>query len=259
MTPDPITANRVKERAARGESAVIGWLTIPSPFVAEVIAGVGFDGVLIDMQHGLIGYEAMTAMVTAANARGAPAMVRVPVEAWGMVGRALDAGAVGIICPMIESGAAAKRFVTEAKYPPIGRRSWGPARPRAVLSGDAYAPGPINETVMTAAMVETEAGLGALDDILATDGIDAVFIGPNDLSLSLTRGTRDVEDPKVGEAMESIREAAARHGKIAGAYANTTEIAKRYRAEGFNFIAVGSDLGFMRAEAERTLARARGD
>lgn len=257
MSAGALTSNLAKARAADGASALLGWLAIPSSFSAEAMAASGWDMMLVDMQHGLIGYRDMVAMVTAITGCGVGAMVRPPVADFGMIGRALDAGAVGVICPMIESREDALRLVCEAKYPPVGRRSWGPARQRALLAPDAYSPSEANRTVLTMAMIETRAAVDALDEICSVDGIDALFVGPNDLSISLTNGERDVEHPLVAEAMSEILAAARRHGKFAGAFANTTEIARRYVADGFSLVAIGSDLGFMKAGAKAAIAQVR--
>ncbi|MHA1523545.1 MAG: HpcH/HpaI aldolase family protein, partial [Alphaproteobacteria bacterium] len=183
--------NPIKDLAGRGELAYLCWLSIPSGFVAEALAADAWTGAFIDCQHGLIGYQDMVAMITAVAGQGKPAMVRVPVGDQGAIGRALDAGAAGVVCPMIESRDEAIAFVREAKYPPIGRRSWGPARPRTLLPGDTYGPESGNEYVLAAAMVETGVAIEALDEILSVPGLDAVFVGPNDLSLSLTGGKFD--------------------------------------------------------------------
>ena len=155
MSAQALTSNIAKRRAQEGSSALLGWLGIPSGFSAEAMAACGWDMILVDMQHGLVGYSDMVTMVTAITGRGTGALVRPPIGDWGMIGRALDAGAVGVVCPMIESREDALRLVSEAKYPPVGRRSWGPARQRALLPGDAYEPASANEAVLTMAMIET--------------------------------------------------------------------------------------------------------
>ncbi|NND48636.1 MAG: 2,4-dihydroxyhept-2-ene-1,7-dioic acid aldolase [Rhizobiales bacterium] len=257
MSVDALTGNLAKERAGEGGSALLGWLAIPSGFSAEAMAACGWDMILVDMQHGLAGYSDMVAMVTAITGRGTGALVRPPVGDWGMIGRALDAGAVGVVCPMIESRADALRLVEEAKYPPIGRRSWGPARQRTLLAGDAYGPESANQTVLTMAMIETRRAVDALDEITSVEGIDALFVGPNDLAISLTNGTRDVEDPRVREAMAEVAAAAKRHGKFAGAFGNTVDLAKQYVADGFSLVAVGSDTGYLQAGARAAIAAVR--
>lgn len=257
MSGDPLISNRAREKAARGETALMGWASIPSGYAAEGMAAAGWDVVLVDMQHGLVGYGEMVAMVTAITGRGCPALVRPPVADWGMIGRALDAGAVGVVCPMIESAEDALRLVREAKYPPVGRRSWGPARQRTALGGEAYAPAEANETVLTMAMIETQNAIDALDEILDVEGIDAVFVGPNDLAISLTGGRRDLEDERVVVAMRRVVAAAKTHGKIAGAFANTPDFARRYIAEGFVIVAVGSDMGYLQAGARAAIGAIR--
>lgn len=257
MSADALTGNLAKSRAADGGSALLGWLAIPSGFSAEAMAACGWDMVLVDMQHGLVGYADMVAMVTAITGHGTGALVRPPVADWGMIGRALDAGAVGVVCPMIESREDALRLVSEAKYPPVGRRSWGPVRQRTVLPGDAYQPASANKAVLTMAMIETARAVDALDDIASVEGIDALFVGPNDLAISLTGGTRDVEDQRVNDAMAEIAKAAKRHGKFAGAFGNTVDLARKYIADGFSLVAVGSDTGYLQAGARAAIAAVR--
>ena len=245
--------NPIKDLAGADELAFMCWLSIPSGFVAEALAADAWAGALIDCQHGLIGYQEMVAMITAVSGQGKPAIVRVPVGEIGAIGRALDAGAAGVVCPMIESRDQAIAFVREAKYPPIGRRSWGPARPRTLLPGDTYAPKPANDYVLAAAMVETGPAIEALDEILSVPGLDAVFVGPNDLSLSLTGGRFEPNGAALQAALRKVVARAKAHGLIAGIYAGDEKLAAEYRDLGFRMIPVGSDMAFMKAASARTL------
>ncbi|MFV2091931.1 MAG: HpcH/HpaI aldolase/citrate lyase family protein, partial [Hyphomicrobiales bacterium] len=245
--------NPIRDLAGTDRHAYLCWLSIPSGFVAEALAADAWAGALIDCQHGLIGYQDMVAMITAIAGQGKPALVRVPVGATGEIGRALDAGAAGLVCPMIESAADAAAFVREAKYPPIGRRSWGPARPRTLLPGNAYVPETANKYVLAAAMIETATALEAVDEIASVPGLDALFVGPNDLSLSLTDGQIDLGAEKLQSALRRVVASARHHRLIAGIYAGNEELAVGYREMGFQMIPVGSDMAFMKAASARTL------
>jgi 4-hydroxy-2-oxoheptanedioate aldolase len=180
---------------------------------------------------------------------GAAPIVRVPLGDFAVVSRVLDFGAEGVIAPMINTPEDARAFAAAAKYPPLGERSSGPLR--AVLLnnmevGDYIAQA--NDNVVTFAMIETRTALSNLDAILATPGIDAVFVGPSDLSLALTNGrTLDPHSKEVDAAVETIGKAAQKAGKIAGAYTANAERANELAARGFRFLAVASDTAFVRA------------
>ena len=235
-------------------------MTIPSPIVADALAGDGWKTIVIDMQHGLVGYSDMVACVAAIKRAGAAAVVRVPVSDEGLIGRAMDAGAEGIICPMINSGQEASWLTRCAKYPPMGQRSWAPMQALNLfaMAKDNYLAG-ANDFVVNAAMVETRTALKNIDAICSTPGIDMVFVGPNDLSVSLSEGRRvDPTDPEVEKALRLVLRKCEAHGVFSGAFANTVEIAKVYREMGFRFIAVGSDLKYLSAGSKAALTGAGG-
>jgi 4-hydroxy-2-oxoheptanedioate aldolase len=196
-------ANKLREIWAGGGTAVNGWLHIPSSWSAEVMAHAGWDSVTIDLQHGLAGYQAAVTMLQAIATTDAVPLARSTWNDPAQIMRLLDAGAYGIICPMINTRAEAESFVGACRYPPLGYRSLGPTR-AAVYAGADYAQ-QANDTVVTLAMVETQQALDNLEDILTTPGLDGVFVGPGDLLLSLTgQFGMDMNEPILLDALTQI-------------------------------------------------------
>jgi 4-hydroxy-2-oxoheptanedioate aldolase len=236
-------------RLRAGETVHTGWCGLGLPLVAELIARVGFPAVTLDQQHGLYTMETTAAGIAAVHMAGAAPMVRVPLGDFAVVSRVLDFGAEGVIAPMINTPEDAHAFAAAAKYPPLGERSSGPLR--ALLLNDMELTDYVaqaNDLVVTFAMIETRKALSNLDAILATPGIDAVFVGPSDLSLALSDGkTLDPHSKDVDAAVSEIGKAAARAGKMAGAYTANAERANELAARGFRFLAVASDTAFVRA------------
>lgn len=233
---------------------VNGWLAVPSVFSAEIMGRAGWDAITIDMQHGAVDYGDALAMLTAISAGGRSApMVRVPWNEPGAIMRMLDAGAQGIICPMIESAEAARAFVRSCCYPPLGARSFGPIRARLIY-GDDYAAG-ANDNVMPFAMIETAEALARVDEILDVEGLAGVYIGPADLAYSLGETPRfDPVAPRVVAAIDRILAAAKARGLIAGIHNGTPEYARAMIGKGFQLVTVGSDARFIEAGAKATLA-----
>src|SRR5215813_1537433 len=236
-------------RLRGGEVVHTGWCGLGVPIVAELIARTGFPAVSLDQQHGLYTMESTAAGIASVHMAGAAPIVRVPLGDFAVVSRVLDFGAEGVIAPMINTPEDARLFAAAAKYPPLGERSSGPLRAlmlNAMEIGDYVAKA--NDNVVTLAMIETRKALSNLDAILATPGIDAVFVGPSDLSLALSDGkTLDPHSREVDAAVDEIGAAAKKAGKIAGAYTANAERANALAARGFRFLAVASDTGFVRA------------
>lgn len=230
---------------AQGECAFNGWMSLPCAFSAELMARAGWDCLTVDMQHGLADYAAMTAMLTAAGET--PVLVRVPWLEESAVMRALDAGAAGVICPMINSPAEAVRFVECVRYPPAGRRSFGPVRAQLCFGDDYYARA--NDEVVALAMVETREGVACVDDILAVPGLDGVYVGPADLACSLGYAPSFApRDREVVAAIDAVAVAARRReGAVAGLHANDAETARAARRRGFNFVTAATDARVLRA------------
>ena len=248
--------NRLRQIWQSGGAVVNGWLAIPNSFSAETMAHQGWDSLTIDLQHGVIDYQAMIAMLQAISTTDTVPVVRVPWLAPDHLMKALDAGAYGVICPMINSREDAQNLVAWTHYAPRGTRSFGPVR--ALLYGGADYPQHANDTIVTFAMIETARALDKLDDILSVEGLDVIYIGPSDLSLALgCRPVFDDVDPKAAEAIDHILARAKVHGVVAGIHNGTTEGALARIAKGFQFVTVSSDARLMAAGAQQVVARMR--
>jgi 4-hydroxy-2-oxoheptanedioate aldolase len=248
----PTSAFSLARRLRAGETVYSGWCGLPYPIVAELVGREGFPAVTLDGQHGLWDIASMVSAIAQLRLAGTAPIVRVPVAEFATVSRALDFGAEGIIAPMINTPADARAYVAFAKFPPVGERSWGPHRAttlanmpdQKVYLRDA------NELTVTFAMIETQTALDNLDAIAATPGIDALFLGPADLSIALSKGGN--VDPMAGEVdreIDRIAAAASKAGKIMGAYCHSAERAVALAKRGIRFLAVGSDMAFLRAGA----------
>ena len=213
--------NTLKEIWARGEAVINGWCSIPSSFSAEIMAHQGFDSITIDMQHGLIYYEIGVTMLQAISTTAVIPLVRVPWHEPGFLMKILDAGAYGIICPMINTPEDAESLVAACKYPPRGFRSFGPIRAKYYGGGGTHGGGDYHhfadEETLVIPQIETRKAINNLDAILQVPGIGAIYIGPSDLSMALGKEPRKGQsDPEVAEARKTILEAAKRHGIPAG-------------------------------------------
>lgn len=229
--------------------ALGGWLSLPSAFTAEVMAHQGLDWLCIDMQHGLIDYETALAMLQAISTTTSTPIVRVPWNDQAIIMKMLDAGAYGVIVPMVNSRADAEAAVAACRYPPQGIRSFGPVRAvyYAGLDYFAYA----NREVCCIPQIETATAVENLDEILSVPGVDAVYIGPMDLSISLGLPPQmDGEAPAYVEARQRVLEACRRHNVVAGINSSTFTAPKRI-AEGFRMVLVTTDFAaLVRAVAE---------
>lgn len=238
-------SSRIRERWEAGQAAVSAWLSIDSSYSAEMAGCSGVDGVLVDLQHGMAGVQAMIAMLQAISATPATPLVRVPSCDPPLLMKALDAGAYGIVCPMINSVAEAAAFVAATRYPPNGMRSFGPAR--GLLYGGADYFENADQMIVRLAMIETADGLAAVESICAVDGLDGIFVGPNDLGLALNKGTSsDPTDPDVIAAIDRCRTASRGLGKHAGIFCPSGTVAARRIAEGFDFVVPNSDANLLK-------------
>lgn len=235
-----------------GEPMIGAWCAIPSAFTAEIIGLSGFDFVTIDTQHGLIDYTDMRVMLQALSRSGARTLARVRWNEPGEIMKALDAGAHGVIVPMVNSPEEA-RIATEAcRYPPRGIRSWGPTR--ASLGIPEFSPELSNERVVCVVMVETVDAVTHIDKILSVPGIDAVFIGPNDLAISAgLQPTSDPSDPEHERLIGAILKSCQAHGIVAGISCGSVELTRRWSDEGFRMLAVPSDVALLRDSIDRLM------
>jgi 4-hydroxy-2-oxoheptanedioate aldolase len=234
-----VSEDRIRKAVKDGRTLFNAWLTLNNPFLIELIGEAGFDCLTIDQQHGLGGNEALVGCLTAARACGLPAIVRVAENSPGLIGRALDAGAQGTMCPLIGSVEDAEAFVQAVKYPPRGNRSWGPYRARLDHPGADHFKG-ANDWTIACPQIETRGALDQLDEILALDGVDMVCFGPNDLSVALT-GRLDISAPEVKEAMTLVLSKCREMSVISFVFANDADYAKLRLEEGWDIIAVGTD------------------
>ncbi len=251
--------NKLKSLWAAGRPAINGWCSIGNPFTAEIMAAQGFDSVTVDMQHGALDFSCALPMFQAMRASGAVLLARVPWNEPGVIMKALDAGAYGIICPMVNTAGDAAAFVKCLRYPPQGERSFGPTRV-SFAAGANYA-AEANDNMIGLAMIETAEALANVDAIAATPGLDGLYIGPSDLTLSLTRGRLapglDREEPEMVQAIQTILAAARRAGIRAGIHCGTPEYAARAIGWGFDLTTVGGDSRFLAAAAGAAVARFR--
>lgn len=248
--------NRLREIWAAGGAVINGWLAISSTFSAETMAHQGWDSLTVDLQHGVVDYETAVNMLTAISTTETVPVVRVPWQDPGILMKMLDAGAYGVICPMINSAEEAERLVAATHYPPRGNRSFGPVR-ALLYAGQDY-PAHANDTIVSFAMIETRQGLDNLEEILRVDGLEAIYIGPSDLSLALgCAPTFDDVAPPVSEAIDLILAKCREHGVVAGIHNGTPEFALKRIEKGFQFVTIASDARLMAAGAQRVLAQMR--
>jgi 4-hydroxy-2-oxoheptanedioate aldolase len=249
--------NALRAKWKSGGTTINGWLSIGNSFSAEVMAHQGWDSLTIDLQHGMIGEDMLIPMLQAISTTPTVPFVRVPWLDPAPLMRALDAGAYGIICPMISSRANAERLVAYTHYPPRGTRSFGPAR--GVLYGGADYAAQADATIVALAMIETADALDNLDDILSTPGLDGIYIGPSDLSLAMgCKPNFDDPEPKVVDMIEHIAKRAKAHGVVAGIHSGNPDVALKRGALGFQFLTAGADAALMAAGAKQHLAKMRG-
>jgi 4-hydroxy-2-oxoheptanedioate aldolase len=246
-----VPAFALARRLRAGDTVYAAWCMLGSPMVAETVAREGFPAVVLDAQHGLWDVASLIAGIGTVSHAEATPVVRVPLNDFAMVSRALDFGAEAIIAPMINDAGDARRFAAAAKYPPLGERSWGPLRAMA-LQAPRTAPADYlreaNVGTLTFAMIETSAALGNADKIAATSGIDGLFVGPYDLATALSDGkAQDTQAPQVEQAIDTICAAAKAAGKIPGIYCRDAEGAVTMAKRGFRFIVSGNDHTTLRA------------
>jgi 4-hydroxy-2-oxoheptanedioate aldolase len=251
-----VRENTLKTKWARGEVTVNGWLSIPSSFSAEVMAHQGFDSLTVDMQHGVVDYQVAVTMLQAISTTPVIPLARVPWNDPGRLMKILDAGVYGVICPMISTREQAEALVQACRYPPRGFRSWGPVR-ASIYAGTDYGDH-ANQDILVIPMIETAQALENLDEILSVPGVDAVYVGPSDLSLALGCKPRlDQTDAPVVEAQKKIAAACKRHGVVAGIHNNTAAYALKMAAEGYQFLTLASDSRFLAARAAEEAAAVR--
>lgn len=252
MTKDIFRPARQSDR-----TAYLVWMSIGVPIVAELAGQAGYDGIVIDQQHGMAGKAELIACLTAARASNLPALTRVVQNDPGLIGQALDAGAQGVICPMVNGRDDAERLVKAVKYPPVGERSYGPYGGKLLISGDYFAGA--NDWTIACGQIETRQALDHLEEILSTDGLDMILVGPNDLAISLSGGaSRDIRESDVVKALDLILAKCREYEVIAGIFANDAGYAKPLIEKGWDVLTVGTDAGHLSSALAETLAAVRG-
>jgi len=251
-----MTIPSLKDRWGSGH--VLGaWMFLREPMTAEAAARAGYDYVVVDMQHGIASESEMLAMIQATEAAGAVPVVRVAHNDATSIGRALDAGALAVIVPMVNDAESAARAVAACRYAPEGSRSYGPVAAISRYSDD-YAL-VANQTVACIVMIETKEAVESIDAILSVPGIDGVYVGPVDLSLTLgLPPDTDHDDPRFTDAIAAVVTACHRHGIVPGIHADAS-LAAKWRSVGFRLITVGYDQFSVLTGLRGDLARARAD
>ncbi len=248
--------NRVRTLWSEGKAVVNGWLHSPSAWSAELMAHQGWDSLVVDMQHGLMSIETAIQMLQVISITDTVPLARVNWNSPGDIMRLLDAGAYGIICPMIETREECEAFVGACRFPPRGYRSYGPTRAR-VYFGDDYAEH-ANDSILTFAMIETQAGYDNRDEILSVEGLDCVFVGIGDLRLTLTgQAGHSSTDEAVDAALDGILASARAHGVKAGLFTAATSHAIDMIKRGYEFVTVMNDTMLLEKAASMAVNEVR--
>ncbi len=252
----PIGTRNLKTHFSGGRTVINGWCSMPTSITPEILARLGYDTVTVDLQHGLLDYQMALSMLQAIDLQGVPALCRVPWNEPGIIMKVLDAGFVGVICPMVNTRTEAEAFVSACRYAPRGSRSFGPTRALQVHGAD-YAR-TAQDFVCTYAMIETAEALANLDDILGCEELDGVYIGPSDLALSLGYTPSLLPtDSTVIEAIETIRSKTKGAGKIAGIHCGSPKMTRDALEGGFDLATLLTDVRMFTTFATSQLAEAR--
>ena len=236
--------NKIKQMWADGKSTTLGWLSISHGFTAEVMARQGFDALCVDLQHGTSELKDVLPMLQAISQTDTTPIVRVAWNEPAAIMKALDLGAYGIIVPLVNTAEEAAKAVAACRYMPVGMRSSGPIR--ALQYGGADYAANANDEIIIMAMIETQEGLANLDAICATPGLDAVYIGPADLSYALGLAPRaDNPDENHLATCDKILETAHKHGIKAVMHCASAEFAAGAVKRGFDMVMLTSDLACM--------------
>jgi len=250
-----VAADSLNSRWRDGAVTLGAWLTSPDPAVAEVIGDCGFDYVNVDLQHGLIDVASAVSIFRALVGRDVVVTCRVPSNEPGIIGKVLDAGAMGIIVPMVNTAEQAARAVRACRYAPAGSRSYGPIRARRQYGAD-YATW-ANDRISCIPMIETAEAIDNLDAILGVEGIDAVYVGPSDLAVSMgLQPGLDNPDDEYQAALSAVLEACGRRSVVPGIHSGPPLAATRL-AQGFRMVTVCSDLVALESAALAALDAAK--
>jgi 4-hydroxy-2-oxoheptanedioate aldolase len=245
----------LRDKWEAGRPTIGAWCSIGSSFSAEVIGRAGFDWAIVDLQHGLVSPNDVLPMIQALSLTGTPALVRVPWNEPAAIMRALDVGAQGVVVPLVDTAADAARAVDAARYPPTGHRSWGPIRPAQEIPG--FSPELGDRRTIVVLQIETVEAVGQLEAILDVPGIDAVMVGPNDLTLSAGGAPTMTPAGEYRDLVLDVARISRERGVVAGIFCGSVDVAVGWREVGFDMLAVASDAIFMRQAASAAVARMR--
>ena len=239
-------AVRARQLLSEGKIVLNGWSVIPGGFLAETMASLGWDSLTIDMQHGIIGQPDMVAMLQAISTTALTPIIRLAANDATGIGQALDAGAMGVICPLVNSREEAANFVAACRYPPHGVRSSGATR-AMIYAGFDYG-ARADEQILKFAMIETADALARVGEIASTPGLDGLYVGPSDMSLALggTQGF-DKDEPHMLEAYRAVANACREHELTAGIHTASPAFGARMAEMGFRFITLVGDFNFILA------------
>ena len=249
-----MSSNMLKKRLQAGKACVNGWLAIPSGFSAEVMAQCGWDSVTVDMQHGVQDYSTMVQCFQSMTAHPVTPLVRVPWNEPGIIGKALDGGAWGIICPMVNNKVEAQALATACLYPPVGKRSNGPIRAAMYGAASDYQK-TANDEILVIPMIETRQAVENIDAILDVPGIDAIYVGPSDLAFSLGKTPKlDSEDTEQLGMYDKLLAACNKRGIYPGIHCGAPAYAARMIKMGFRLTTIANDSGLMAQAARAAVA-----
>jgi 4-hydroxy-2-oxoheptanedioate aldolase len=252
-----MTANRLKERLNAGKPCINGWLLLPSTFAAEVMAQSGWDSLTIDLQHGLHDYTSAVSAIQAMQAHPVTPLVRVPVNEPGIIGKVLDAGAWGVICPMVNTAADARALVQSCLYPPQGARSYGPIRARGYGGKEPYHD-IANDQILVLPQIETIEAVRNITQILDVPGVSGIYIGPNDLGFSMGLvPTLDRREPEILAIYDTLLKEASKRRLIACIHNASPVYAAEMIKLGFQLVTVASDVNCMATAARESVLTTR--
>jgi 4-hydroxy-2-oxoheptanedioate aldolase len=254
--PSPLDRGRLRSRLAAGEATLGTFLGAASPICAEACAAAGVDWLVLDTEHGSGGEEQVRDVVPAAGAYGVATVVRVESAARIRIGRVLDLGAAGVMLPRLDTAAEVREAVRHLRYPPLGDRGVATYNRACRFALDPGALARAGDQVLGVVQIESASAVEQVDQIAAIDGVDVLFVGPQDLSFSLGVPF-DLGSPTFQAALDRVRDAAGRHGKACGLLVGDGAAAAARHAEGWGFVAIGSDATLLAAAVAAELARAR--
>jgi 4-hydroxy-2-oxoheptanedioate aldolase len=252
-------ANHVRRRLAAGEPSIGTWLSLPSPEAAEYVSKLGFDWLVVDTEHNPVDIRTLAQMFAAMGNSAVAPMVRIPWNDGENFKRVLDAGAWGVVVPMVNTRAEAEAAVEAARYAPLGNRSVGGGRHAMSFetsSSEYYANA--NENILLVLQIEHIQGVENANEILSVPGVDATFIGPNDLAASMGLGLGvplESDQPQLVEAIKHVRETAVQHGVAPGIHTSGAAAVNQRISEGFQFCAMASELRYLLAGLGQDIAR----